>query len=161
MGKGFRVTQSDLLLRGAALDGYPDGLVDAALLAYHGDRCGGFFFWEIRVQGFQSAACSCSAPPWMAARTASSTLRCSPAKATGVIYRGLGFSGFARAPRAPARRLGAQFTGVEHCCGVLTSMRCWCTPPFLNVLSGEATASTPADAHTSWWFQRHAPRLLR
>ena len=28
-----------LLLRGAELDGFADGLVDAALLAFHGDRC--------------------------------------------------------------------------------------------------------------------------
>lgn len=34
-----------LLLRGARLDGYPDGLVDAALLAYHGDRCGFRVSW--------------------------------------------------------------------------------------------------------------------
>ncbi len=29
----------ELYLRGAELDGYADGFVDAALLALHGDRC--------------------------------------------------------------------------------------------------------------------------
>ena len=42
---GRAAAARDLLLRGAALDGYPDGLVDAALLAYHGDRCGGFYLF--------------------------------------------------------------------------------------------------------------------
>lgn len=35
---GRHVIAYDLLLRGAELDEYADGFVDAALLAFHGDR---------------------------------------------------------------------------------------------------------------------------